>query len=82
MNKSQLSARDAEAASLSGTAVDAAVSAMFSTIAEAIVAGDSVAGAGFRAFSARYRARPPGKEPAHRRDHRHRRLPRAGLQAR
>ena len=51
MNKSDLSARVAEAASLSRTEADSALTAMCSAIAEALAEGESVAIAGFGTFS-------------------------------
>lgn len=63
MNKSELSARVAEAASMSRTEADTAVSAMFSTIADALAAGETVAIAGFGTFITRGRAARQGRNP-------------------
>ena len=63
MNKSELSARVAEAASLSRTEADSALTAMCSTIAEVPAEGESVAIAGFGTFSTRRRAARQGRNP-------------------
>ena len=55
MNKSELSARVAEAASVSRTEADTALSVMCSTIADALAAGETVAIAGFGTFTTRRR---------------------------
>ena len=63
MNKSELSARVAEAASMSRAEADTALSVMCSTIAEALAAGETVSIAGFGTFSTRRRAARQGRNP-------------------
>ena len=64
MNKADLAARVATRASLSRADADAAVSAVFSAIAEALGRGESVRIAGFGSFSTRSRPARPGRNPA------------------
>ena len=63
MNKSELSSRVADAASMSRTEADSAVSALFSAIADALAAGETVAIAGFGAFATRERSARTGRNP-------------------
>ena len=63
MNKSQLGARVADAASMSRTGAHAAVRAVFAAIANALAAGERVAIAGFGTFSTRQRAPRTGRSP-------------------
>lgn len=63
MNKSELCARVADAASMSRTGAEAAVSVMFSAIADALAAGETVAIAGFGAFSTKERPARTGRNP-------------------
>ena len=55
MNKTDLAARVSARTLLPKTDVDSAVSAVFSTIADALAAGDTVRIAGFGTFSTRFR---------------------------
>lgn len=64
MNRSELCAQIAARASLSRAAADAAVSALVSTIEEALAKGDTVAISGFGTFSTRARAARQGRNPA------------------
>ena len=64
MNKADLATRVATRASLSKADADAAVSAVFSAIAEALGRGESVRIAGFGSFSTRSRPARPGRNPA------------------
>ena len=66
MNKSELSPRVAAAASMSRTEADTAVSAVFSAIADALAAGETVAIAGFGTFSTKERSARTGRKPKHR----------------
>lgn len=63
MTKSELSAIVAAEASLSASAADKAVNAVFSTIADALGNGESVTITGFGAFSAKNRAARQGRNP-------------------
>ena len=63
MNKRELAAQVATRISLSKSDADAAVSAVFSTIADALASGESVTIAGFGAFSTRSRPARPGRNP-------------------
>ena len=63
MNKSELSSRVAAAASMSRTEADTAVSAVFSAIADALAAGETVAIAGFGTFSTKERSARTGRNP-------------------
>ena len=63
MNKSELSARVAEAASMSRTEADTALTAMCSIIADALAAAETVAIAGFGTFSTRRREARKGRNP-------------------
>ena len=62
MNKSELLSR-AAAASMFRTEADTAVSAMFSAIADALAAGETVAIAGFGTFTMRQRSARNGRNP-------------------
>ena len=61
MNKSELSSRVAADASLSKAAADTVIDAVFSTIADALANGETVAIAGFGTFSIRARAARQGR---------------------
>ena len=63
LNKSQLGARVADAASMSRTGVDAAVGAVFTAIADALARDETVAIAVFGKFSTRQRAPRAGRNP-------------------
>ena len=63
MNKSELSSRVAATASMSRTEADTAVSAVFSAIADALAAGETVAIAGFGTFSTKERSARTGRNP-------------------
>ena len=63
MNKAELSARVAARTSMSRRCVDAAVSAVFSTIADALAGGETVRIAGFGTFSTRSRPARQGRNP-------------------
>ena len=63
MNKRELAARVAARTSLSGSDADAAVSAVFSAIADALAGGETVTIAGFGTFSTRSRPARPGRNP-------------------
>ena len=63
MDQSQLSSRVADAASMSRTRADAAVSALFEAIADALAAGESIAITGFDTFGTRQRAPRTGRTP-------------------
>ena len=63
MNKAELSARVAVRTSMSMLSADAAVSAVFSTIADALASGETVRVAGFGTFSTRSRAARKGQIP-------------------
>ena len=63
MNKSELSSRVAAAASMSRTEADTAVSAVFSAIADALAAAETVAIAGFGTFSTKERSARTGRNP-------------------
>ena len=63
MNKRELAARVAASTSLSRSEADAAVSAVFSAIADALAGGETVTIAGFGAFSTRSRPARPGRNP-------------------
>lgn len=63
MNKSELSSRVAADASLSKAAADTVIDAVFSTIADALANGETVAIAGFGTFSTRARAARRGRNP-------------------
>ena len=82
MNKRELCAHVAEAASLSRAEADAAVSAVFSAVADALAAGETVAIAGFRHLRHQTPRGQAGTQSAHRGAHRHPRLGRARVQAR
>ena len=89
MNRAELAARVAARTSMSKAGVDAAVNAVFSTIAVALASGETVTIVGFGTGSERVRnllneiaTGAPVPQPAHRRAHRHRRLNDAFLQGR
>ncbi len=63
MNKRELAAQVAAGTSLSKSDADAAVSAVFSVIADALAGGETVTIAGFGAFSTRSRPARPGRNP-------------------
>ena len=63
MNKAELSARVATQTSMSKAGTDAAVSAVFSTIADALAGGEIVSIAGFGTFSTKSRAARQGRNP-------------------
>ena len=63
MNKRELSSRVAAAASLSRTEAAAAVSAVFSVIADAPAAGGTVTVPGFGTFATGHRAASQGRNP-------------------
>ena len=63
MNKAELSARVTARTSMSKPSADAAVSAVFSTIADALASGETVRIAGFGAFSTRSRPARQGRNP-------------------
>ena len=63
MNKSELSARVADAASLSGTQAASAVNAVFLAIADALARGETVTVAGFGTFTTRRREARQGRNP-------------------
>ena len=63
MNKRELAAQVATRISLSKSDADAAVSAVFSAIADALASGETVTIAGFGAFSTRSRPARPGRNP-------------------
>ena len=63
MNKRELAAQVAASTSLSQSDADAAVSAVFSAIADALAGGETVTIAGFGAFSTRSRPARPGRNP-------------------
>ena len=58
MTKTQLAARVAAQVSMSRAGADAAVNAVFSTIADALAGGETVTIAGFGTFLARRRQNP------------------------
>ena len=64
MNRRELCACVADAASLSGTAADAPVSTVFSIVADALAAGETVAVAGFGAFGIKDRPARPSATPS------------------
>ena len=64
MTKRELAAQVAARTSLSKSDADAAVSAVFSAIADALASGETVTIAGFGAFSTRSRPARPGRNPA------------------
>lgn len=63
MNKAELSARIAARTSMSKADVDATVSAVFSTIADALASGETVRIAGFGTFSTKSRSARQGRNP-------------------
>ena len=63
MNKRELAAHVAARTSLSKSDADAAVSAVFSAIADALASGEIVTIAGFGAFSTRSRPARQGRNP-------------------
>ena len=63
MNKSELSARVADAASLSRTQAASAVNAVFLAIADALARGETVTEAGFGTFTTRRREAREGRNP-------------------
>ena len=63
MNKRELAAHVAARTSLSKSDADAAVSAVFSAIADALASGETVTIAGFGAFSTRSRPARTGRNP-------------------
>lgn len=63
MNKAELSARVAARASMAKAGADAAVSAVFATIAEALASGETVRIAGFGTFSTTPRPARQGRNP-------------------
>ena len=63
MNKAELSARVAARTSLSKPSADAAVDAVFSTIADALAGGETVRIADFGVFSTRSRPARQGRNP-------------------
>ena len=63
MNKAELFARVAARTSMSRPSAHAAVSAVFSTIAEALASGEIVRIAGFGTFSTRSRPARQGRNP-------------------
>ena len=63
MNKADLATRVATVASLSRAQTDAAVRAVFSTIADALARAETVRIAGFGTFSTRARPARPGRNP-------------------
>ena len=63
MNKSELSSRVASDASLSRATADSVVDAVFSTIADTLATGESVAIAGFGMFTPKARAARQGRNP-------------------
>ena len=64
MNKAELSARVAARTSMSKPSADAAVSALFSTIADALASGETLKVAAYGTFSARSR---PARQDRNRR---------------
>ena len=63
MNKAELSARVAARTSMSRPSADAAVSAVLSTIADALASGETVRIVGFGTFSTRSRSARQGRNP-------------------
>ena len=63
MTKSELSSKVAAEASLSGAAVDRAVNAVFSAIADALANGETVALTGFGTFTVKKREARQGRNP-------------------
>ena len=63
MNKRKLATHVSARTSLSKSNADAAVSALFSAIADALVSGETVAIAGFGTFSTRSRPARLGRNP-------------------
>ena len=63
MNKAELTARVAARTSMSKAGADAAVSAVFTTIADVLASGETVAIAGFGTFSTRSRPARQGRNP-------------------
>lgn len=63
VNKSQLGARVADAASMSRAGADTAVGAVFAAIADALARGETVAIAGFGKFAVRRRPARTGRNP-------------------
>ena len=63
MNKSELSARVADAVSLSRTEAASAVNAVFLAIADALARGETVTVAGFGTFTTRRRDARQGRNP-------------------
>ena len=63
MTKRELAAHVATRTSLSKSDADAAVSAVFSAIADALASGETVTITGFGVFSARSRPARPGRNP-------------------
>ena len=63
MNKSELSARVADAVSLSRTEAASAVNAVFLAIADALARGETVTVAGFGTFTTRRREARQGRNP-------------------
>ena len=63
MNKSELSARVADAVSLSRTQAASAVNTVFLAIADALARGETVTVAGFGTFTTRRREARQGRNP-------------------
>ena len=63
MTKSELSAQVAAQASLTRASADAAVSAVFSTITDALANGETVTVTGFGTFTVRSREARQGRNP-------------------
>lgn len=82
MNNSELASRVASRASLSRADADRAVDAMLSVIGDALANGETVRIAGFGRFTRTERPAREGRQPAHRRAHRHRPIVRSVVQGR
>ena len=63
MTKAQIAARVAARASMSRAGADAAVNAVFPTIADALAGGETVTIAGFGTFSTKSRPARQGRNP-------------------
>ena len=63
MTKAQLAARVAAQTSMSKAGADAAVDAVFSTIADALAGGETITIAGFGTFSTKSRPARHGRNP-------------------
>lgn len=82
MSKSELVTHVAARAFVSKATADAMVSAVFSTIGEALARDEAVVITAFGTFTTRAPRNAPGTQPRHRREHPDRRLQDPGVQAR